>query len=286
MRQGRVKGKPRAAAGADSTKVEAGGSTPVAAGQAYRRTRADEAEGRPSYRASDGQLCWSVTQIIGRAADPEPLLAWAHWLGSRRISLREGRASARIGTAVHLVVQALAEGREPPATALDGLAGEDYDQAVHAIEAFKAWWPTAGLRLLRSEVQLIHDGLRLGGSVDFLAEDMATGEAVAVVGDWKTSRAIYPEMFAQLAAYRLMLRDGRTNDGKPCPLMGTSINRGLLVRLPKKEAPIAEVHWLTAADLDLGLRQFMGAYEVVMARFAITASLDAARKAARAAAKE
>lgn len=187
---------------------------------------------------------------------------------------------------MHLVVQALAEGREPPATALDGLAGEDYDQAVHAIEAFKAWWPTAGLRLLRSEVQLIHDGLRLGGSVDFLAEDMATGEAVAVVGDWKTSRAIYPEMFAQLAAYRLMLRDGRTNDGKPCPLMGTSINRGLLVRLPKKEAPIAEVHWLTAADLDLGLRQFMGAYEVVMARFAITASLDAARKAARAAAKE
>jgi hypothetical protein len=296
MRRGSVKGRPRPANPTGEVPV----SQPVQP-TAYKRTKADETDGRPSYRAANGQLCWSVTQIIGKAADPEPLILWAHRQGWQRISLHKARDAARIGTAVHEVVRAMAEDRIPchyhdwssPADMgheawekFHRLDAEGQEQARNAIDAFRAWWPTSGYRAVATEVQLIHDRLMLGGSLDVLLEDTRTGELVPVIGDWKTSRNVYAEMIAQVAAYRLMLRDGRLNAGqtagedfrKMCSHLGMDVRRGLIVKLPKKDAPIAEVHELTADDLALGEKQFMGAYEVVMARLKLNAVLTAHKK--------
>lgn len=304
MRQGKVKGLSNAFVPPSATRPQPPALPPLPSPEAakgVRRSKSDEAEGRPIYRAANGVSCVSVTTVIGKAADPEPLISWAHRTGWERITLRAAREPARIGTAVHDVVQAVCEERCPVAvdewlTVLHSNPAfdryNDLDdgsraEAWNALKAFGGWWPSARqrYRVVGTEVRLVHDGLQVGGSADVLLEDLASGEPVGLVGDWKTSRATYAEMIAQVAAYGLLLHEGRINDASPCPFIGRDIRHGLIVRLPKKGAAVAEVLELGPAEMAEGLRQFYGALQVYNSRDRLTTVLKEHAKAVRAAAQ-
>ena len=65
-----------------------------------------------------------------------------------------------------------------------------------------SWWDVAGYKFLASEVQLVHEEKRYGGTLDI----MAATPTETVLIDLKTSKGIYPDQFWQVAAYGELYR--------------------------------------------------------------------------------
>jgi hypothetical protein len=85
--------------------------------------------------------------------------------------------------------------------ALDAKTVVDRDafkrQAGSAYSAFEFWCKGTQLEIIDCEVQVISEAHRYGGTLDFIGKL----DGKLVLGDFKTSNGVYPEMLCQLAAY-------------------------------------------------------------------------------------
>jgi hypothetical protein len=85
--------------------------------------------------------------------------------------------------------------------ALDAKTVVDRDafkrQAGSAYSAFEFWCKGTQLEIIDCEVQVISEAHRYGGTLDFIGRL----DGKLVLGDFKTSNGVYPEMLCQLAAY-------------------------------------------------------------------------------------
>ena len=68
---------------------------------------------------------------------------------------------------------------------------------INAVDAFREWVKENDVKWISSEEKLYNRGHKYAGTVDAIAE--INGEYCVI--DWKTSRAIYPEYYLQVAAY-------------------------------------------------------------------------------------
>lgn len=123
------------------------------------------------------------------------------------------------------------------------------DKAQWAFMAWEDWRKSVNLKPIFIEQTVWSEKNCVAGTMDLLAElsgevkakHWLTGETVtktfdkvAVVVDWKSGKAVYPESFLQNAAYRSFIREMGHSDPKD----------GLIVRLPKVETdPEFEVVW-------------------------------------------
>lgn len=116
---------------------------------------------------------------------------------------KSGRAADR-GTSVHDYLEARAEGRDLPV-----LSGEALTYKAGADRFLEQYRP----EFVRTEFTVFGDGY--AGTADFLAR---IGGRL-VIGDYKTSKALYPEIALQLAAIRyahtIVGPDGTTEDVPP-----------------------------------------------------------------------
>lgn len=159
----------------------------------------------------------SVTEVIGVL--PKPYLdLWKEKWASRVTPGRRDRAIWKtecanwIGTQFHEGVRGLALFQivDPPTKRLYGMLG-----------VVELWLLENGFQLKESELKVVHHRLKYEGTLD--AVGVLKGSDALILVDWKTSKAIHPEMGMQLAAYAEAYREQT----------GIEIKTGLIVLVRK-----------------------------------------------------
>ena len=170
------------------------------------------------YYERDGKKYYRVTAITGMLDKSNPFMGWAvncmekyalervqkaYSLDVTSVSLILAEAkrnyrkvkteAAAIGTAVHEAVRVyLATGEEPARPGAEVTAG---------FLAFLEWEAVHNVKVIATE-RTVYDAMwGVAGTMDMLA--WVDGDLTVV--DFKTSRAVYPEMRYQVAEYRAMV---------------------------------------------------------------------------------
>ena len=148
---------------------------------------------KKGYYLADGTRVPGVTTVIGRFKEAGGLMHWAWELGKAGKDYREERDNAAFaGTLAHDAVEAWVH-NEPVLFEGDPAICA---KAQKAFEAFVEWARQSQLKVTHTEVQLISEKHKFGGTLDAIL----IGNRRAM-GDWKTSNRIYGEYLIQLAAY-------------------------------------------------------------------------------------
>ncbi len=204
--------------------------------------------GRPrGYFALDKERVPSATTITSRFKESGGLLYWANNEGLAGRTLEDARAATSqsalgIGHLVHSMVEAHIHGDPlPQVTSL---------QALASYEAWHYWWESNNFEVIATEIPLVSEEHRFGGTVDAILRD---GKERLCIGDWKTSAGIYADYLLQVAAYGLLWNE----------LNEEQITGGFhVVRFSKEDGDLEHRHYAQlddARDMFVLLRQ---AYEL------------------------
>ena len=157
------------------------------------------------YYSPDGERVPSVTTILGVV--DKNLTNWANKLGLEGKSLSDESANTMgIGTLLHAYIEGMFLQDEDVDDS--SFTEEQKEIAKKCFGKFSMWASRHRVVPLFLELSLASD--RYGGTMDALVEI----DGVVTIMDWKTSKAIYPEYFAQLAAYYNLLKDNVRGDVK------------------------------------------------------------------------
>ena len=171
------------------------------------------------YVTSSGETVPGATTVLNILNKPA-LIPWAWELGRQGIDLNKARTLAMdTGTCAHLMIAAYIKGEKPD---LADFNKEMVDKAETAFLAFLEWEKQNGVKWIFSELQLVSDDLRYGGTIDAIAQH---GDAFWLI-DFKTSKggACYPEYKYQVAAYRNLYESTKK----------TEIQQGIILCLDKE----------------------------------------------------
>jgi hypothetical protein len=145
------------------------------------------------YFLADGTRVPSVTTVIGRFKEAGGLIHWAWNLGKEGKDYREVRdQAADAGTMAHHAVEAWVQGKE---YSFDG-DPEVCGKAKKSFEAFLEWASMSNLQITQTEVGLVSEKHKFGGTLDAI---LIRGRRA--MGDYKTSNKLYGEYLIQVAAY-------------------------------------------------------------------------------------
>lgn len=152
---------------------------------------------RQPYLLADGTRVPSVTTVLSRFKESGGLIHWAWGLGIKGLDYRDVRGDAAdAGTLAHRMVEADIRGLPPYA---DPMADPDVvKRARQAFENYLTWKGQTHLEPVRSEVRLVSEKHRFGGTLDVML--MYGRRSIA---DLKTG-ALYPEHLIQVAAYAML----------------------------------------------------------------------------------
>jgi hypothetical protein len=175
----------------------------------------------------DGEIVPSVTGVLRRVSKGDGLVQWAantaaeyydahleRWRAgeisreelsrSARRAWREKRSEAGdIGTRVHAYVEALLRGEEP--------APCEGDREARARQAVDEWLARNEIAPINLERRVYSYRYGYAGTCDFLG--LVNGRLVVL--DFKTGKSIYDDLWWQLAAYDLALREELGRDCAP-----------------------------------------------------------------------
>lgn len=202
---------------------------------------------------------WVLGQNLGWNKDP--LMRWANREGLAGRDIRGDRSTAGraadVGTAVHTMIEAVAQGWDPLAAAgsqLTGLAGDDQVKAHNGFSMFERWYRSSRLKIVATEMYGVDEEYQTGFCLDALALE-AVGEPpeapdIALV-DWKSSKGTYADHFVQVAAYvNFTERAFKRHLGIACRLSGAHV-----LRVSKDHGTFHHTFW-SRAILDEGWKVF------------------------------
>ena len=150
--------------------------------------------GRPTeYRLADGTRVPGVTTIT-HLLDKPGLVQWAYKLGREGRDYRQVRdEAAEKGKAVHAWIEKALVTKTVDASTADPAWRP-------AADAFAFWLRGTDIEIDRTEVPLVSEAYRFGGTIDALTK-------AGVVVDWKSGNRIYAEHVVQVAAYSVLAND-------------------------------------------------------------------------------
>ncbi len=161
--------------------------------------------GRPKggYQLASGEKVPGVTTIIGRWKESGALIFWAWQQGKDGFDFRETRdKAAEAGTLAHALVEWHITGKsDQEITALieaEKVAPEILEKAHQAYENYLNWERTTKLKVIQTEMSLVSEKHKFGGTFDGIA--IVDIDGVRALCDWKTG-GIYTEALIQCAAY-------------------------------------------------------------------------------------
>lgn len=190
------------------------------------------------YFLKDGTRVPSVTTILGRFKEAGGLIHWAWLLGKDGKDYREVRdEAANAGTLAHAAVEAWIKGHEPVFVG----SVEVCARAQRAFGAFLEWAERSQLRADKTELPLVSERYRFGGTFDAI---LVGGKRA--MGDWKTSNGIYPEYLCQVAAYGILWEENFPDE----PITGGYD----LIRFDKTYGDFTHKHW---DELESAKRAFL-----------------------------
>ena len=152
------------------------------------------------YTTSDGQRVKSVTTLINAHLgwNKQVLINWARAQGlAGNDPTKVMNEAAEIGTLAHLLCENYIKKEE---TNVDDYSKNQIKAAETCFEAFKEWDKQFKPKYVESEIKLIDDDLKLGGTCDLILEI----DGKLYIGDLKSSKGLYAEYIVQLSAYRHM----------------------------------------------------------------------------------
>ena len=154
------------------------------------------------YQSATGERVPSVTTVLGILNKPA-LIHWAWQCGVKGEDYRKVRdEAADIGTLAHYLIMCHLTRQEPDTSEY---SAENIDKAENALLSYYEWEKNHPIEPVLIEQALISEVYGFGGTIDCLAK--LNSETILI--DHKTGKALYPEMFYQLAAYRqLLLENG------------------------------------------------------------------------------
>lgn len=155
--------------------------------------------GRPAaYKTIDGTIVPGTTTILNRYKESSALIYWAWKQGRDGKDFRETKdAAAEAGTLAHAAVEAYIRKKEFtwPTSASEDVV----KKAKRAFENFLEWSNQTKLQVTHTEVPLVSEKYRFGGTLDAM---LVNGRRS--LGDWKSSNGIYQDYLLQLAAYGIL----------------------------------------------------------------------------------
>lgn len=172
---------------------------------------------RQPYILKDGTKAPGVTSIIKTIGfGTDPLISWANRIGLEGIDQKtELRRMGDIGSAAHEHFEGILRGKpyEPRQW-----PDEIQAAAVPCVEAFREWRKGKRVTYVASELPLVSERWRCGGTFDVVAR--IDGGPLTLL-DFKTSSGLRETYLAQIAAYIDMIEE----------VWGKRIETGILVRL-------------------------------------------------------
>lgn len=154
----------------------------------------------PLYRLADGTRVPSVTTITRRFADMGGLVRWANQQGLEGKSMDEERdKAADAGRLAHDWIECTIH--EKPIVRPHWATVEMCQKAKRALDSFKDWAAQVRLNVLETEMPLVSEEHRFGGTMDALA---SVSDCLSIL-DWKSGKAIHADFIIQQVGYRLLL---------------------------------------------------------------------------------
>jgi hypothetical protein len=150
------------------------------------------------YRLKDGTRVPGVTTILGVLNKPA-LVPWANRLGLQGIdSTKYVDDKAEIGTCAHYLIECDVKGVDPD---LSDYSPRTVSLAENGLLKWLDWKPS-DFTLVGSELQLVSEQYRYGGTCDIVC----TSQGKTMLVDIKTSGSgVWPEMKHQVCAYEMLL---------------------------------------------------------------------------------
>lgn len=150
------------------------------------------------YKLEDGARVPSVTTILGVLNKPA-LLEWAWKCGCDGLDYKAIRDdAASVGTLAHYLIMCHLKNIEPDTSEY---SAQDIQRAENCLIKYWDWEKGQNIEPILVETTLISERYRFGGTIDLFANI----DGVMTLIDFKTGKAIYPEYFYQLSAYRQLL---------------------------------------------------------------------------------
>lgn len=152
------------------------------------------------YYSKEGESLPGTTTALGILAKPA-LIHWSWQCGMRGEDYRKIKdGMADIGTLAHLFIMNHLRGEK---TDTGDFSKNDIKLAKNCFASYLAWEKSHKLKPVLIEKPLISDIYGYGGTPDCLCYIEDRLELL----DFKTGKAIYPEMMYQLAAYSQLVRE-------------------------------------------------------------------------------
>ena len=162
------------------------------------------------YCLADGTRVPGVTTIIGRFKESGGLIHWAWNLGMEGKNYRDARdKAADAGTLGHDMIEAFILGHDPHEVITEATPEDLALKATQAYQAFLLWFKSTDMEIVATEMVLISEKHRFGGTPDALGK-ISNGEFALL--DWKTSNRIYADYLIQLACYARLLEENKVVD--------------------------------------------------------------------------
>lgn len=213
---------------------------------------------RAGYWTADGKRVPSTTTIIGKFKEAGGLMHWAWQCGMDGLDYRKLRDdAASAGTLAHEMVERwIKSGGWAPAEEIIAAviaekrpAEEVLTRGRRGFETFLAWAEQTQLEPVETEIQLVSERHRFGGTLDsiLLRKSLA-------LGDWKTSNGIYADHMFQLAAYSLLWEENFPDR----PIEGGYH----LVRFDKENADFTHRFWSELEECKRGFLLMRELYDI------------------------
>lgn len=201
------------------------------------------------YCLADGTKVPGVTTIIGRFKESGGLIFWAWDQGRNGFDFRETKdEAAQAGTIAHALVEYHITGKSDAditkMIADHKVSQEILEKAYRAYENYLNWEKTTNLKVVKTEMSLVSEKYKFGGTFDGIA--VVEIDGVRSLADWKTSSAIYRDALVQVAAYKALWEENFPDQ----PIEGGFH----LCRFSRDEADFSHHYF---ENLDDGWRQFI-----------------------------
>jgi hypothetical protein len=183
---------------------------------------------KAGYHLKSGEKVPGVTTIIGgQLAWSKPALLWWAWdQGRQGKDFRETKdEAADLGTRVHALIEMEMRGQRPTEIPAD---------CESSLLAFYEWREAFKLQTSGSEVSLVSEKYRYGGTIDYPV--LLNGRRCIL--DLKTSKGVYPDHRIQLAAYGQLWDEAHPDD----PVTGYH-----LLQVGKENGSFGHYYWPSLA---------------------------------------
>lgn len=149
----------------------------------------------------DGERIPSASTIAGRFKDGSGLIRWAFNRGRSGAEDLYDERALDIGSLVHKCIECELGGVPSP-----DIPDEYRAPVESALNAWHEWFLSQNFEIVATEVPLVSRKHRFGGTIDSIVRDR---HGRLAVGDWKSSKAVYPDYLVQIAGYRILWEENR-----------------------------------------------------------------------------